>query len=127
MLKKIVAKVKSIRTHIVDSITRRPDVNVSGLKPEEKVFKESVEEECRRALGKIRKRVPNARISVHVKSSLKGKGKWYEIKGTLELPGGSMYASASDRELYGALIRVLYEFQEEARRVKSYGKKGGFK
>ena len=102
-----------------DTFGSRPDVSVSGLEPDEKVFKESIEEECARALVKVRKRQPSAQMSIHVKSSLRGKGKRFEIKGSLHLKDNrTFYASASDRELYGALTRVLYEFQEEARRAR---------
>jgi len=122
MLKRIVAKVKRIRSRIWDSFTRKPDVTVSGLRPEEKVFKESINEECLRALAKIRKRLPDARLSIYVKSSAQGNERRFEIMGSMSLLGGDLHASASDRELYSALARVLYEFQEEARRVKGFEK-----
>lgn len=118
MLKRIVAKVRRIKGRLSRSFSAKQEVSVSGLQPDEKMFKESIEEECTRALAKVRKRLPKARMGIHVKSSLRGKGKRFEVKGTLYLDKRTFYASASDRELYGALTRVLYEFQEESRRAK---------
>ncbi|MFA4946744.1 MAG: hypothetical protein WC607_04395 [Candidatus Micrarchaeia archaeon] len=120
MLKRIAAKVHGLKHKLRGSILRAPRVLVSGLQPDEKFFKESIEEECERSLDKIHKMLPDARLGLHVKSSLQGKGKRFEVKGSLYLPGGDLHSSASDRELYGALTRVLYELQEEARRLDSY-------
>lgn len=123
VLKKFYVKAKRFPSKVWERLRLRrgPDVVVSGLQDEETVFKESISKECANALKKIRNKLPEAQsLSVHVKSSHRGKGKLFELRGTLRLPGGELKASANGRDLYVALSRVLYEFQEEVRRVKSF-------
>ncbi len=94
------------------------NITISGLKAGEQVFKESILEECRSALRKIRKRVEASELKVHVKSSKRGKGRRFEVKATVVLVRGRLHASASGRELYSALTRVLYELVHAAQHAK---------
>lgn len=102
---------------------RNQDVTVSGLGPEEKSFKASLVEECQKTLGKVRKELPEAKsVSIHVKSFNKGKGKRYELKASLLLPGGVLHASSTGRELYSALMAAFQELLSSARHLNSLKK-----
>jgi len=97
------------------------EVIVSGLQDEETVFRESILEEGRKTLGKLRHILKEVySINIHVKSGIKGKGRLFELQGTLHLPNGDFHATAQGKDLYAALTRVLYEFEENARRLKSF-------
>ena len=98
-------------------------VSVSGLIGEESVFKESILEECEKALAKFEKRMPTARaISVHIKSSGSGGSgkKLFELKGTLHLDNGELFVGVTGKDLYEALTRMLYELGEEVKRAHSF-------
>ncbi|PIT85916.1 hypothetical protein COU36_00625 [Candidatus Micrarchaeota archaeon CG10_big_fil_rev_8_21_14_0_10_59_7] len=121
MFKRIVQKAKRVSAGIVGVFRKRPEIQVAGLREGDTAFKESIEEECRKTLGKIRKMLAEAEgIEIYVKATGEGKQRLYELKGTLFTDRGELHASAEGRELYGALTRVLYEFENEARRAKSW-------
>ena len=116
VLHRIKRKARALRGKVFSKLGYVPaNVTVSGLKAGEQVFKESVLEECRSTLRKIRKRVGASELKVHVKSSQRARGRRFEIKGTVVLVHGRLHASASDRDLYPALMRVLYELEQAAR------------
>ncbi len=119
LLKKILHKTKSFVTGF-----RQPQpVVISGLMNEEKLFQESMVEECAKRLAKYQKHLPAVqRIALHVKSNQHGGGKLFQIRGTLYLDGTELYAGATDRELYAALMRVLYQFQQEVDGMQSFKK-----
>ena len=99
------------------------EVTISGLGPEEKAFKESFTQECLKLLAKARKDLPEAKaVLVHVKSFNKGKGKMYELKASLSLPASVLHASATERELYSALMTVFRELLASARHLNSLKK-----
>ncbi|VVB68083.1 Uncharacterised protein [Candidatus Norongarragalina meridionalis] len=121
MFKRIVQKARHVSNRIVGVFRQRPEIQVAGLREGDTALKESIEEECRKTLGKIRKMFNEADgIEIYVKATGEGKQRLYELKGTLFTGRGEMHASAEGRELYGALTRVLYEFENEARRAKSW-------
>ena len=121
MFKRIVQKVRRVSDSIVGVFRKRPEIQVAGLREGDTAFKESIEEECRRTLGKIRKMLAEAKgIEIYVKATGEGKQRLYELRGTMFTEKGDLHASAEGRELYGALTRVLYEFENEARRAKSW-------
>ena len=118
-LKKFYAKARGLVPWV-----REPErVSVSGLIGEESVFKESILEECEKALAKFEKRMPTARaISVHIKSSGSGGSgrKLFELKGTLHLDNGELFVGVTGKDLYEALTRMLYELGEEVKRAHSF-------
>lgn len=96
------------------------EITVSGLGSEEKAFKESIVEECVKALAKFRKEMKEVRkVAIHVKSFHKGKVKMYEMKGSLNVGGSILHASASGRELYDVLKQVFAELNASTRKMKS--------
>ena len=102
---------------------KNEEVTISGLAPEEKAFKQSINDECVKALKKFRRDLPDCqRIAIHVKSSNKGKGKMYELKASLYLPGQVLHASANDRELYSCLSIAFKELLTSARHLNSLKK-----
>ena len=119
VFKRIKRKARALRGKVFAKLGYSPaDVNISGLKAGEQVFKESIAEECRSTLRKIRKRVRASAIKVRVKSFRRGKGSRFEVAASVRLPRGELHTSASDRELYPALTRVLYELEQAAARSK---------
>jgi ribosome-associated translation inhibitor RaiA len=119
VLRRIKRKARALRGKVFSKLGYVPaNITISGLKAGEQVFKESILEECRSALRKIRKRVEASELKVHVKSSKRGKGRRFEVKATVVLVRGKLHASASGRELYSALTRVLYELVHASQHAK---------
>jgi ribosome-associated translation inhibitor RaiA len=119
LLKKFYAKARGL----VPWAREQERVTVSGLVGEESVFKESIIQECEKALAKFQKRLPTARaVSVHVKSSGSGgSGKrLFELKGTLRLDNGELFVGVTGKDLYDALARMLFELGEEVKRAHSF-------
>ncbi|MEM0475567.1 MAG: hypothetical protein QW343_02110 [Candidatus Norongarragalinales archaeon] len=101
----------------------RQRVTVSGLVGEDAVFKQSIIEECEKALEKFQKRLPTARsLSVYVKpSGVGGTGKkLFELKGTLRLENGELFVGVTGHDLFEALTRMLFELGEEVNRAHSF-------
>ncbi|MFH0834909.1 MAG: hypothetical protein V1881_01045 [Candidatus Micrarchaeota archaeon] len=121
MFKRIVQKARRVSAGIVGVFRKRPEIQVAGLREGDTAFKESIEEECRKTLEKIRKMLTEAEgIEIYVKATGEGKQRHYDVKGTLFTDRGEIHASAEGRDLYTSLTRVLYEFENEARRAKSW-------
>lgn len=119
LLKKFYAKAKGL----VPWKREAERVTVSGLVGEESVFRQSIVEECEKSLAKFQKRLPTVRsISVHVKSSgAAGSGKkLFELKGMLRLDNGELFVGVTGKDLYEALMRMLYELGEEVKRAHSF-------
>lgn len=99
---------------------RNQEVIISGLGPEEKAFKQSINDECAKFLAKARKDLREVkRLALHVKSFHKGKDKMYELKASLLVGGTALHASASGRELYAVLRQAFAELLKSSRRLKS--------
>ena len=124
MVKNVLRKIYGHATDFWSKLglVRKEEVVISGLGPEEKAFKQSILEECQKALAKARKEAAVESVSVHVKSSIKGSGKMYELKASLSAGGEMLHASACDRDLYAALRMVLAELFTSVRHFNSLRK-----
>ncbi|MGB9577116.1 MAG: HPF/RaiA family ribosome-associated protein [Candidatus Norongarragalinales archaeon] len=122
MLRKIINRVKEKAEKAWQAATGgrhvAPEVVVSGLKPEEKVLKESIQEECARALEKMKREYPARGIVVHFKSKDKA-NRQYEVHGLLKLEDGDLHSKATDKDPYYALKNVLDELANQLQRVRS--------
>ncbi|NYZ78024.1 hypothetical protein H0N96_01310 [Candidatus Micrarchaeota archaeon] len=105
-------------------------VQVSGLKDEEKPFKESVDSECMRFMQKWEKFLSTIQgMSVNVKRAKPKRGggkKLFELHATLFLDNGELFAKATDKDdLYSALMHVLKELEAEVNRAQSFKQEQG--
>lgn len=102
-----------------------PRVMVSGLKNENRFFKESVVSEAEMFLSKASKVMDSVDgVHVHVKSSGKGKTSKFEIHGLLSARGADFHAQANGRELNFVLKDLFDELLKEARKKKGVRDKG---
>lgn len=121
MLRSVLHKARQHARNAWTGITGKheaPEIIVSGLKPEEKMMKESIEEECRKTLQRIRREIPARGLLLHFKSSDKIK-RTYEIHGVLKLEEKDLHAKATEREVYDALKNLLDDLTKQARRERS--------
>ncbi len=76
-------------------------VTVSGLKSEEHMFKESLEQEGLAFVSKLEKEfkfTPEDELHLQIKSSVEGKKKRYQVKARLTLQGKVHTASELDKD-----------------------------
>jgi ribosome-associated translation inhibitor RaiA len=93
---------------------------VSGLKGGDKVFQASIQEEAKAFLEKAEKLLSDVEgVTIHVKSSGRGKTEKFELHSLLSLPRTTLYAEASGRKLNFVLQDLFDEMLIEARKHKS--------
>lgn len=97
----------------------RSRVQVSGLK-EGSAFKQSIAEECERALARYEKKLGEVQIAVHVRANPRGGRKLFELQGTLFLPRRQFFSKASDADVFTALAHLIEGFDEEVQRAQSF-------
>jgi|GEM_PF-1707585 len=98
------------------------DVIISGFLKEEKVFAESVREECNAFLAKIRRETDVRSLELRMKNAQHGKSRLFDVRVTarLENPGSNLHAQASARELNLAIRRAFAEIAAQASRIASF-------
>ncbi|MFA6329890.1 MAG: hypothetical protein WCX64_04390 [Candidatus Micrarchaeia archaeon] len=98
------------------------DVIISGFHREEKVFAESVREECNTFLEKLRRETGVRSLELRMKSALHGKSRLFDVRVTarLEDPNGNLHAQASARELNLAIRRAFAEVAAQASRIAGF-------
>jgi hypothetical protein len=96
------------------------DVIISGFHKEEKVFVESVREECNAVLEKLRREAPVRSLEIRMKNSMHGKSRIFDVRATARLPKGAFFADASARELNVALRKTFSELVAQASRMSGY-------
>lgn len=98
------------------------DVIISGFHKEEKVFAESVREECNAFLAKIRRETNVRSLELRMKYSQHGKSRLFDVRVTARLADSSdnLHAAASARELNLAIRRAFAEIAAQASRIAGY-------
>jgi ribosome-associated translation inhibitor RaiA len=97
------------------------DVIISGFQKEEKVFSESVREECSAFLSKLRRETDVRSLELRMKYSQHGKSRLFDVRATARLPdSGALHAQASARELNLAIRRAFAELAAQGSRISSY-------
>lgn len=100
-------------------------IMVSGLKHENKFFKESIQAEAESFTSKALRVVPSVdALHIHVKSSGKGKTSKFEIHGLLTANEVDFHAQASGRKLNLVLNDLFDGLLAEARKKKGVRDKG---
>ncbi|HLC38390.1 MAG TPA: hypothetical protein VJI71_02970 [Candidatus Norongarragalinales archaeon] len=98
----------------------RTKIVVSGLKGGDRVFQASVQDEAKAFLEKAEKLLSDIEgITIHVKSSGRGKTEKFELHSLLSLPRTTLHAEASGRKLNFVLQDLFEELLVEARKQKS--------
>jgi ribosome-associated translation inhibitor RaiA len=96
-------------------------VIISGFHNEERVFSESVREECERFLEKLRRETGARSLELRMKYSQHGKGRLFDVRATARLSGrGALHAQSSARELNLAIRRAFAELAAQASRLSGY-------
>ncbi|MFA5246860.1 MAG: hypothetical protein WC408_03145 [Candidatus Micrarchaeia archaeon] len=96
------------------------EVILSGFHNEEKVFAESVREECKAILTKLQREAPVRSLELYMKNSIHGKSRIFDIRATARLDKGALHAAASARELNVAIRRAFSELSAQASRMSGY-------
>ena len=96
------------------------DIIISGFNNEEKVFVESVREECNAILEKLRREAPVRSLEIRMKNSMHGKSRIFDVRATARLPKGAFFADASARELNVAIRKTFSELSAQASRMSGY-------
>ena len=97
-----------------------PKIVISGLKRENEVFKESIQEEAEAFLVKATEFLSDVEsIIIHVKSSGRGNAAKFELHSLLSLPNASIRAKAVGRKLNLVLKDLFDLLLREARKKKS--------
>ncbi|MFH1056872.1 MAG: hypothetical protein V1717_03705 [Candidatus Micrarchaeota archaeon] len=98
-----------------------PKVIISGLKRENKMFQESIQEEANAFLGKASKLLDDVEgITIHVKTSGRGNATKFELHSLLSLKKATIRAQAAGRKLNLVLQNLFDELLYEARKQKSF-------
>ncbi len=97
------------------------DVEISGLGPKDKMFKESLREECEKYLEKMRRELPIESFKLHVKSTMHGEGKQlFELSGTLLLEDNrEIHSKVANKDSFYALKFLASDLHSQVMRTKS--------
>ncbi|HIH20800.1 TPA: hypothetical protein HA244_06030 [Candidatus Micrarchaeota archaeon] len=102
-----------------------PRVVISGLKRENNVFRESIQEEADAFLEKASAILGDLEgVTIHVKSSGRGKASKFELHSLLSLKHSTITAKAGGRQLNFVLKNLFDGLMREARKQKSKRDKG---
>ena len=102
-----------------------PRVIISGLKRENQVFRESIQEEADAFLEKASALLGDLEgVTIHVKSSGRGKTSKFELHSLLSLKQSTITAKAAGRKLNFVLKNLFDEMLNEARKHKNKRDKG---
>lgn len=98
------------------------DVIISGFHREEKVFTESVREECSAFLSKLRRETGVRTLELNMRYSQHGKSRLFDVRVTARLNDrlGNLHAQASARELNLAIRRAFSEIAAQVSKIASY-------
>ncbi|MFA6049063.1 MAG: hypothetical protein WC792_03915 [Candidatus Micrarchaeia archaeon] len=97
------------------------DVEISGLGPRDRMFKESLQAEAEAALEKMRRELPIESFKLHVKSTMHGEGKQlFELAGTLLLEDNrELHSKTANKDPLYAFKFLVRDLESEVRRNKS--------
>lgn len=100
--------------------TSTPRVIISGLKRENKVFRESIQEEADAFLDKALHLLDDIdAVTIHVKSSGRGDNTKFELHSLVSLPRATITAKAGGRKLNLVLKNLFDELLKESRKHKN--------
>ena len=105
------------------NVSSSGDVSLSGFSGPDHIYLESSKEEATVFLEKIRRFTRVRSLQVHLRSSVHGASKLFEVRLSAMLPKGALHSSASSRDLYTALCRAYAEMAAQAEKLS--GQKSG--
>ena len=101
-------------------------ITVSGLKPEEHMFKESLEEAAKATAEKLEKTVkfsPEDEIHLQIKSHIEGKKKRFDVKARITVQGNVYTVKEPDNDSHRDIWDLHLATKEALSELKNYVEK----